>query len=82
MAAERRMLDSCEMSRPQDCSRINIDQPHEVSYWTRKWDVTPAQLQQAIDRVGCAVVAVARELDKPFALLPIGDSLSANASIK
>jgi hypothetical protein len=59
-------LPSWEMSRPQDCSRINVDQPHELSYWTRKWDVTPAQLRDAVERVGPYAAAVAGELHKDW----------------
>jgi hypothetical protein len=59
-------IPSWEMSRPQDCSRINVDQPHELSYWTHKWDVTPAQLRDAVERVGPSAAAVAGELHKDW----------------
>jgi hypothetical protein len=64
LSRELRMPNSWEMSKPQDCSRINVDQPHELSWWTRKWDVTPAQLRDAVERVGPSCNAVARELGK------------------
>jgi len=66
------------MSRPQDCSRIDIEKSHEVSYWTKKWDVSRSELSDAVGRVGPTVVAVARELQKPFEIEPAWDSASGH----
>lgn len=37
--------------RPDD-ERINVSQPHEVEYWTRKIGVTEAELRRAVSAVG------------------------------
>lgn len=48
----------------QDRSRINLNEPHEVKYWTQKWSVTQEELQRAVARAGTSAVAVARALGK------------------
>jgi hypothetical protein len=49
----------------QDRARININEPHEVKYWTQKWGVTPEQLKMAIAKAGTSSAAVAKQLGKP-----------------
>jgi len=49
----------------QDRDRINMGEDYEVRYWTQKWGVTKERLQQAIDKVGASIKAVARELGQP-----------------
>jgi hypothetical protein len=58
-------MDNLDISRPPDTARVNIDQMQELGYWTRKWGVTPAQLREAVERVGPSSLAVARALGKP-----------------
>jgi hypothetical protein len=41
-----------------DTERINISRYHEVQYWTKKLDLTAAQLADIIDSVGDTVDAV------------------------
>ncbi|MDW0170662.1 MAG: DUF3606 domain-containing protein [Nitrososphaeraceae archaeon] len=36
----------------QDRSRINMNEDHEVNYWTEKFGVTKDELQSAIDIAG------------------------------
>ena len=50
---------------PHDRARINMGEDYEVRYWTQKWGVSKERLQQAVDKVGASVKAVARELGKP-----------------
>ena len=45
-----------------DRSRININEGHEVSYWTRELGVTKEQLTAAVKAVGTSVTAVRRNL--------------------
>ena len=48
----------------QDRSRINIHEDYEVTYWTKKWGVSAAQLREAVTKVGVSVKAVEKELGK------------------
>jgi hypothetical protein len=46
------MSDDTRMRGPQDRSRININQEHEMRYWTQALGVTEAQLLRAVGTVG------------------------------
>ena len=46
------MSDDLNKKGIQDRSRINMNEPHEVSYWTKKFGLTQEELQKAIDRTG------------------------------
>jgi hypothetical protein len=35
-----------------DRSRINVNQPHEMTYWSRKFGVTEGELRTAVEKVG------------------------------
>ena len=39
----------------QEDIRINIKQDHEVQYWSRKWGISPLQLESAIKAAGSNV---------------------------
>lgn len=58
------MSDDLTKRRPQDASKINMKEPYEVNYWTDKFGVTKAKLQQAVDAVGVSAAAVAKHLGK------------------
>lgn len=45
-----------------DRSKINIQQPHEVRYWTRHLSISKEDLQKAVEKVGNAAAAVRKEL--------------------
>ena len=45
-------------------ARANVNQDHEVRYWTQKWGVSKEQLAAAVNKVGVAADAVAQELGK------------------
>lgn len=59
MVADRHLLHL----NAADRARINMGDGDEVHYWTQKWGVSQERLQQAVDKVGPSVKAVARELD-------------------
>jgi hypothetical protein len=59
------MADSVKDRGPRDRSRVNIHQEYEIRYWSRKFDVTPEQLKEAVQKVGVSARAVAEELGKP-----------------
>lgn len=51
------MSDDLSKKGVQDRSRINMNEPHEVSYWTDKFGVTKEELQKAIEKAGSNSVA-------------------------
>ncbi|KQY35507.1 hypothetical protein ASD38_02825 [Caulobacter sp. Root487D2Y] len=56
------MADNLQDRGPQDRARVNVNEPHEVSYWTRKFGVTPDQLRDAVTEVGVSADAVEQAL--------------------
>ena len=56
------MTDSTDIRGAGDRARINMDQEHEVRYWTQKFNVSREALQKAVDAAGPSVSAVEREL--------------------
>ena len=58
------MADDLKDRGARDRSRVNVHEDYEVRYWTEKWDVSKAQLVEAVQRAGVSVQAVARELGK------------------
>jgi len=59
------MSDDLSKKGVQDRSRINMNEPHEVSYWTEKFGVTKEELQKAINRAGTNSAA---EIQKALAI--------------
>jgi len=47
-----------------DRARIAVSQPYEVSYWSKKFKVTPARLKAAVAAVGHSSKAVVAHLAK------------------
>jgi uncharacterized protein DUF3606 len=45
-----------------DRSKINLNEPYEVQYWTRHLGVTREALAKVIDKVGDSAAAVRKEL--------------------
>jgi len=48
----------------QDDTRINVNQQHEVTYWSKELNVTPEELRKAVEQVGPMVGAVRKHLQK------------------
>lgn len=46
------MSDNTNTRGEPDRSRINVNQEHEVRYWTQALDVTEEELRAAVDAVG------------------------------
>ena len=59
------MADDLENRGPQDRSRINLEQAHELRYWTKELGCSENELRVIVRRVGNSVEAVRRELGKP-----------------
>jgi hypothetical protein len=49
---------------PPNRGTLNLENKSEARHWTKEWGVTRGDLQAAIDKVGPAVHAVAKELGK------------------
>ena len=55
-------MDDLKKTGMQDRSKINLNEDHEVRYWTRHLGVTKQELQTAIDKVGNGAAAVKKQL--------------------
>lgn len=58
------MADNLQNRGPQDDARVNVNQPWEVVYWTKKFGVTEVQLRAAVNAVGVMAADVKRYLGK------------------
>jgi hypothetical protein len=63
-SGELTMADDLKNRGAQDRARVNVNEDHEVRYWTQKWGVSKEQLAAAVKKVGVSADAVARELGK------------------
>lgn len=55
-------MDDKKKKGPADAERINVNEPHEVRYWTKKLDCTVPQLKNAVFTVGVMVKDVRKFL--------------------
>lgn len=46
------MADNLQSKGPQDSSRVNINESYEVTYWTKKFNVSEMELITAVKEVG------------------------------
>jgi Protein of unknown function (DUF3606) len=58
------MADDKSKTRPQDSSKVNVNEDYEVQYWTKKFGCTPQQLKDAVKKVGTGAAAVEKEVKK------------------
>jgi Protein of unknown function (DUF3606) len=56
------MADDPKIRGPQDRTRINLHQEHEVRYWTTTLGVSKEQLEAIVRQVGDSVEAVKAEI--------------------
>ena len=56
------MADDLKITGKQDDERINVDQDHELSYWSKKLGVSRDQLRKAVQAAGPMVKDVQRHL--------------------
>jgi hypothetical protein len=56
------MADNPNIRAPGDRQRINVNQEHEVRYWSQKLGVTPEQLREAVKDVGPMADAVEQHM--------------------
>ena len=58
------MADDPKQTDKPDDTRINILWNHEVSYWSKKFNVSPERLRKAVASVGPMVKDVERQLGR------------------
>jgi hypothetical protein len=56
------MADDLKQTGKPDDQRINIDQDHELTYWSQRLGVTRDQLREAVAKAGPMVKNVERHL--------------------
>ena len=52
------MADDLSKRGPQDQSRVNVNEPHELRYWTQALGVSEARLRSAVAAAGTSTRAV------------------------
>jgi len=58
------MSDDLTNRGPQDRARINVNEDHELRYWTKELGVSEERLREAVKAVGVSVEAVKEHLKK------------------
>jgi hypothetical protein len=61
------MADEETKTVPHEQNRVDIENPDEVSYWTKQLGCTVEELRAAVEKVGVLVENVAPELKLHFA---------------
>ena len=56
------MTDSLTRREQPDRSKINMNEDHEVHYWTKHLKIAKEELPKVIDKVGNSAAAVRKEL--------------------
>jgi len=58
------MADDLKQTGRQDDQRINVDQEHELGYWSEKLGVSREQLRKAVQAAGPMVKDIQRHLGR------------------
>jgi hypothetical protein len=58
------MSDDLSNRGPADRSRINVNEPWELKYWSKELGVTPDRLKELVRQHGVSVAAVRKALGK------------------
>lgn len=58
------MADDKTRRRPQDASRISLSEEYEVEYWTGRFGVDRARLEEAVRNAGNSAQAVEQYLKR------------------
>lgn len=58
------MSDDLKNRGPQDRSRINVNEDHEMRYWSKELGVSEDQLRESVKVAGVSVDAVKKHLGK------------------
>jgi hypothetical protein len=57
-------MDNPKKAGEPDRSLVNVNQKHEIDYWSKKWGVSEEKLRQAVAAVGTSAAKVAQHLGK------------------
>ena len=52
------MSDNLKDKGPQDRSRVNVNEPWELRYWSEKFNVSHDRLKEAVKNVGVSAAKV------------------------
>ena len=58
------MADDLTQTGRQDDQRINLDQDHEVNYWSKELGVSREELRRAVEQAGPMVKNVRQHLNR------------------
>lgn len=58
------MADDLKQTGKQDDQRINVEQDHELSYWSKALGVTRDELRRAVQHAGSLVKDVRQHLSR------------------
>lgn len=58
------MSDDLTNRGAQDRARINLNEDHELRYWTKELEVSEQRLKEAVNAAGVSVEAVKKHLGK------------------
>ena len=58
------MADDLKQTGKADDQRINVEQDHELSYWSKELGVSREQLRNAVQQAGPMVRDVRRQLNR------------------
>jgi len=58
------MADDLKQTGRQDDQRINVEQDHELSYWSRELGVSREELRSAVQQAGSLVKDVRQHLNR------------------
>lgn len=58
------MADDLKQTGRQDDQRINLDQDHEVNYWSKELGVSREELRRAVEQAGPMVRNVRQHLNR------------------
>lgn len=58
------MPDNLNIRRPQDPTKVNVNESWELGYWSEKFGVSIAKLKEAVSKVGVLVVDIKKYLGK------------------
>ena len=58
------MADDLKQTGRQDDQRINVEQDHEVSYWSKEFGVSREELRSAVQQAGSLVKDVRQHLNR------------------
>lgn len=59
------MADDLQKRGPIDRSRVNVSEPWEIEWWSKKWSISPERLREAVAKAGVMANDIADYLGKP-----------------